>query len=105
VNLYASEADAFSGRHADLAEALGASAEAAIVNADLGFTTRETAAQAPDRFAQDRDLQTALDLIAERHRIDRISAWELLEQSAMRAGISAVAAARAVRYLLEDPAS
>lgn len=101
VNLYASTPDAFHGKHAMLAEALGASAEAAISNADLGFTTRHLAAEAPARLAEEQEVSTALDLIALLHGVDRITAWEVLHQSAVRAGISPAAAARAVRHLLD----
>jgi GAF domain-containing protein len=105
VNLYAATAEAFNGRHDELGEALDASAEAAISNADLGFATRRTAAEAPALLADDQDIQTALELITQRRRVDRVTAWEVLYDSAVRAGLSPAAVARALlRHLLdEDP--
>ena len=50
INLYASTAHAFAGHQQALAEALGASAADAVANADLSFSTRRQAVEAPARM-------------------------------------------------------
>ena len=47
INLYAARTGAFRGKHEALAAALGATAEGAMADADLDFSTRELARQAP----------------------------------------------------------
>ena len=56
VNLYAATVDAFHGRHDSMAEALGASAEHAVADADLPFRTRSLAIQTRDRWAARADI-------------------------------------------------
>lgn len=102
VNLYASTPRAFDGHHEEVAEALGTSAEAAVTNADLSFSTRRRAAETPRRHAEQRDVDIALGAIAERHQIDMATARERLVRAAQQAGISLVQAARALRHLYDD---
>lgn len=96
VNMYASAPDAFAGHHEELADALGVSARNAITNADLGFSTRLEAAQGPERLADQYDMDVALGLIAESHKVDITMARERLRQAAARAGITQGQAARAL---------
>jgi GAF domain-containing protein len=100
VNLYGATADAFEGHHGELAVALGASAEDAVTNADLSFDTRLEAAQAPERLADQDDIDVALGIIAGNQNVDIPTAQERLRQAAARAGITEGQAARAVRGLL-----
>src|SRR4051812_24133438 len=65
VNLYASAPDAFEGRVRELATALGASADKAVSNADLSFSSRLAAAEAPHRLQEQREVDIALGIIAE----------------------------------------
>lgn len=99
VNLYGSTPDTFDGRHQALAEALGATAEKAITNADLAFSTRLAAAQAPDDFAARADLDIATGIIAETRHIRVDEAHELLRRAAARAGISPARAARVIKAI------
>jgi GAF domain-containing protein len=100
VNLYAATEDAFVGHHDELAAALGASAEHAIVNADLSFDTRLAAAETPVRVAEGSEIDRALGIIAANQHVDIPTARERLRQAAARAGITEAQAARAVRTLL-----
>ena len=101
VNLYAATSNAFEGHHDALADALHASAAKAITNADLSFSTRLAAVQAPQRLAEQYEVDIALGIIAERQGIDIATAQERLQQAAARANISEAQAARAVRGLLD----
>jgi GAF domain-containing protein len=100
VNLYAATRDAFAGHHRELADALGASAENAVANADLSFTTRLEATEAPERLADQDDIDIALGIIAGSQGIGIPTAQERLRQAAARAGITEGQAARAVRGAL-----
>ena len=86
VNLYGDAADTFQDRHRQLADAFGAWAPGAITNADLSFSTRTQAQQAPVRLGE--------RLSRRRHRHHRSAARHLagrgaaqLEDAALRAGI------------------
>jgi GAF domain-containing protein len=100
INLYASTPDAFEGHHDELARALGASAETAVSNADLSFRTRLVAAAAPERLAHQDDINRALGVISEHHRVDIPTAREHLREAAARGGITQADAARAIRDTL-----
>jgi GAF domain-containing protein len=100
VNLYAAAPHAFEGHHDDLATALNASAEYAIANADLSFSTRLEAAEAPSRLADEDDINIALGIIAASQEVDIPTARERLRMAAARAAITEGQAARAVRQLL-----
>jgi hypothetical protein len=101
VNLYADTPDAFDGHHDALADALHACAAKAITNADLSFSTRLAALEAPQRLSGQYEINIALGIIAESQGVDIATARERLQQAAARAGISERQAARAVRGLLE----
>lgn len=99
VNLYAATADAFNGRHEEIADALGAAAEDAVTNADLAFSTRQKAAEAPARLADMNDINVAVGIIAASQEVDLDTAQERLEEAAARAGITPGQAARALRHI------
>ena len=101
VNLYAATPDAFEGKHEALADALHASAAKAITNADLSFSTRLAALQAPQRLAEQYEVDIALGIIVERQGVDLATARERLQQAAARANISEAQAAKAIRGLLD----
>jgi GAF domain-containing protein len=100
VNLYASTADAFEGHVERLAEALSSSATRAVANADLSFSTRLAAAQAPAQLADQKEVDIALGIIAGAHSVSIATATERLHTAASRAGITLLQAARAARGLL-----
>ena len=93
VNLYASTEDAFSGRHRDLANALGASASGAVANADLSFETRRRAEEAPRQLRDLRLTEVGTGILAAREGLDVDTARHRLHEAALRAGISEVQAA------------
>jgi GAF domain-containing protein len=105
VNLYAATPDAFEGHHDALAEALGASAQHAITNADLSFSTRLAAAQSPTRLADQDDIDIAVGIIAANHEVDIPTAQRLLREAAARAGIRPGQAARAIQRILHPDQS
>ena len=100
VNLYATTLDAFVGHHQELGAALGASAEGAVTDADLAFSTRDDAVTAPAATAELRDVDLALGMVSARDGIDIPAARAQLETLALRSGVSLVAAARLVRHFL-----
>lgn len=99
VNLYAATPDAFRGRHEQLASALSASAEGAVANADLEFRTRRRAAEAVSRIRDLESIDIAVGIIAVSQGIEFSAAREHLRQAALRAGITELQAARAIRNL------
>jgi hypothetical protein len=101
VNLYAATPDAFLGHHDELADALHASAAKAVTNADLSFSTRLAAVEAPQRLSEQYEVNIALGIIAEMQTVDIATARERLRQAAARANISERQAARALRGLLD----
>jgi GAF domain-containing protein len=102
INLYASTPDAFEGRHEEIAEALGAAAEGAVSNADLSFSTRLRAAEAPERFQAELDIDIAVGVIAARHGLSPTEAHQRLRHAAAQAGITEAKAARAFKALLDN---
>jgi GAF domain-containing protein len=96
VNLYASTPDAFQGRHEAVAEAVGSDAAFAVANADLGLHTFRTAAEAPERLRDDREVNIALGVIAARQDVSLAVARDRLRDAAARAGITEAQAARAL---------
>lgn len=101
INLYASTPGAFNGSHDELANALGASALGAVTNADLSFSTRLDAERAGEVLAEQDAVNIALGIIAARHEVDMALAEERLRQAAVRAGVSVVDVAKALRDAFE----
>ena len=87
INLYASTVNAFSGHHEQLAGALGASASDVVTNADLSFSTRLSAAQAPRQLGDYHRIETAAGLLAARSDQDVDQARARLRDAAARAGV------------------
>ena len=102
INLYAAEPDAFEGKQERLAEALGASAEHAVTNADLSFSTRLAAARAPGVIGDQRDVDIAVGLLSMTQDVSIAAARERLRAAAARAGVTEGQAARAIRQVLAD---
>jgi GAF domain-containing protein len=102
INLYGSTPDAFRDRHRALAEALGASAEGAITDADLSFSTRQRAAETPGHLRQRNEIDTAVGLLAARFGESVEQAHQRLAHAAARAGVPDAVAAR-VALLLQLP--
>jgi hypothetical protein len=96
VNLYAATKDAFVGHHEELASALGAWAPGIVTNADLSFSTRVTAAEAPGRIAGQHDVDLAIGILAEAQTVSLVEATSRLKQAAARAGITELQVARLI---------
>jgi GAF domain-containing protein len=96
VNMYASTAGAFEGHVDQLAAVVGGSAEDAITNADLSFSTRLRALEGPTAVADAAVVDVAVGVIMEAHAVDAGTARERLRQAAARAGITQAQAARTI---------
>lgn len=99
VSLYAASAHSFDGHHEELAAALGASAEDAVTNADLSFSSRAAARQAPATVADLRDIDVAVGTLAAWRQRDVQAARRSLEEAALEADVALVVAARLVLRL------
>jgi GAF domain-containing protein len=96
INLYAASAHAFDGWHEDIARIFDAWAPGAVTNADLTFSTRRLAEEAPHRLRQDLDLSVAVGILAASHGVPVDEARELLREAALRAGVREVALAATI---------
>lgn len=102
VNLYGAAPDTFEDRHERLAHVFGAWAPGAVANADLSFSTRTSARQAPVRLEQRAVLDAATGIIAAQREIPVAEARAQLEDAASRAGIPVVRLARVVVGLHDE---
>jgi GAF domain-containing protein len=99
VNLYGHTANAFAGRHAEVAEAVGSTAELAVTNADLSFRTRVAANEAPTRIREGSDINIALGIISSRQNVNIPVARQRLLAASWRAGITEAQAARVIKHV------
>ena len=99
INVYASTPGAFTGRHEALATALGASALDVVTDADLRFSTREEAVQAPVLLRALQQVDTAVGLLAARFGEDVAQARERLSGASVRAGVSEALVAKVLIQL------
>ena len=93
VNLYAARPDSFTGQHEAIAEIFNAWAPGAVANADLEFSTRRTAEQAPRLLLEETRIQVALGILVDSQDVTVETAQETLSQAARRGGISEAALA------------
>jgi GAF domain-containing protein len=105
VNLYASSPNAFDGKHQQVAEVVGAWAEGAVLNADLDFTTRRAAEDAPRQLFEETRIQIAVGILASLQDVTPPVARERLKDAASRAGVSEAAVARLVIEQATEPRS
>ena len=102
VNLYGSSTDTFEGRHEQLADVFGAWAPGAVTNADLSFSTRGAAEEAPARLEQVALVDAATGIIAAVREIPVTEARWQLEDAARRAGVPVTRLARVIVGLHDD---
>ena len=88
VNLYARSRHAFEGLHDEMARIFHAWAPGAVTNADLSFSTRTTAEDAPQKLRGDVDIQVAVGLLAAVQLIDVDAARTRLLEASRRAGVT-----------------
>ena len=98
INLYGSTPHAFAGRHEALALALDGSAQDMVTNADLGFSTRERAKQAPTILKERAQIDTAVGLLSARYDEDIEQAEQRLLRAATRAGVDPLVVARVLLH-------
>ncbi|MGF9754181.1 GAF domain-containing protein [Microvirga sp. 0TCS3.31] len=96
VNLYGRSDNTFDGRHATLAVIFRAWAPGAVTNADLSFSTRKVAEQAPEQLRDAALLDQATGMLAAAEELPLDVARERLIDAATRAGISVTRLARAL---------
>lgn len=96
VNIYAATTRAFHGHVEEVAAVIGGSAEAAVTNADLSFSTRLQAVAGPTAVADAEAVDIAVGFIMEAHGVNAGLARERLREAAARADITEAQAARAV---------
>ena len=102
ANLYGASDRAFEGHHQLLADILGADAPGAVRNADLSFSSRLRAEQAPQVLRAQEDVDRAAGYLASLDATDVDSALERLCQAAARAGLPVEQLARALLDLHHD---
>lgn len=94
IDLYASSPDAFQERLEELTTDLGVWGAGAVTNADLGFSTRARAVEAPRLVREQQVVEAAVGVLAAREGIDVDTAFRLLRASARSAGVEDLQAAR-----------
>lgn len=102
VNLYGASDHAFDGHHRELARLCGAWAPGAVANADLGFTSRRLAEQAPGILRDEAQVETAVGIVAATLDIDFHEARHRLRQAAQRTGLTPPRLAQALLMLRSD---
>lgn len=103
VNLYAASNRAFTGHHEELARIFDAWAPGAVTNADLSFSTRRTAEQAPHHLHVNYRVEVASGILAAREVLDLTVARERLRDAARRAGVPLAALAETLIELTRRP--
>lgn len=102
VNLYAASAHAFTGFHTELAVIFGAWASGAVANADLSFSTRDVARQAPQKLRDEATIEMAVGIVASSSDLSLDEARYALREAARRAGVSEVDLAATVVKAVGD---
>lgn len=105
VNVYACSDGAFDGKHDELAAVFGAWAPGAVTNADLSFSTRHLAEQAPEQLRHQALLDAAAGIVAVDHDLTVEEARERLFDAAHRAGVPLESLARTIVDLYDDGAA
>jgi len=96
VNLYGASDDAFDGKHQELAQVFGGWAPGAVANADLSFSTRSVAEQAPEQIRADARVEVATGILAAASGLDVEEAAKRLRDAAQRAGVTVSRLAEAI---------
>jgi GAF domain-containing protein len=100
VNLYAASADAFEGLHDEIAAIFSAWAPGAVRNADLSFSTRERARQAPGMLRDAAKVDVAVGLLLASFDLEEDEARRRLREAASRGGVDEVLLAEVLVELL-----
>ena len=95
LNLYASASGAFDDSHEAIARLVGAQAEEAVRDADLSFSSRTRAMQAPGRVRELNLVDTAIGMLMARYGETEDVARERLSRAAAQGGMRPAALAAA----------
>lgn len=93
INFYGGTDYAFIGRERDLAVMFGATVQEAVANADLSMASVGRARKAVQTLDERDTINTAVGVLAARHRMSVSEAYDSLLDAANRAGISPLALA------------
>lgn len=96
LNIYAADPRAFTGADPRLRLLVGAPAGALITNADLEFTSRDRADDAPRLLGESDVVNQAIGMLVGTHGISSRQAEERLHERADQTGLTLVEAARGV---------
>ena len=88
VTVYGASRQAFTGHHEQLAAIFGGWAPGAVANADLSFTTRSEAEQAPRKLRSESTTDRGAHLVAGAHHVSLETARRRIREAAARAGIT-----------------
>jgi GAF domain-containing protein len=102
LNVYAAEPHAFDGVLEDLRSAVGPLTGRVTTNADLPFSTRDRAADAPRRMAEESTVATAVGCLVAQRGIGPDEARDLLTARARQGEVTVVQAAQAVLDAVAD---
>lgn len=102
VNLYGGSGRSFSGHHEALARIFDAWAAGAVTNADLGFTSRRRAEQAPERLRDETFVDVAIGMIVDAEGVEPRVALDRLTIAAELAGVSVAQLARELIDALDE---
>jgi GAF domain-containing protein len=103
LNLYGGSRRAFADLHDEIADIFDAWAEGAVTNADLSFTTRLRAQEAPARIRAAAKIETAAGILSAMRGVDDRTARETLRDAAARAGVNVLQIAEVIIELHRDP--
>jgi GAF domain-containing protein len=103
VNLYGGSRRAFADLHHEIADIFDAWAEGAVTNADLSFTTRLRAQEAPGRIRAAAKIETAAGILSAMRGVDEQTARDTLRDAAARAGVDVLQIAEVIIELHRDP--
>lgn len=103
VNLYAASPRAFEGLHTEVAAIFSAWASGAVRNADLPFTTRDTARRAPRILRDAARVDAAVGALLTALDIDETEARIRLHDAALRGGVDEAQVAEFLLGLLGRP--
>jgi hypothetical protein len=102
VNLYGRSENTFEGKHNLLATVFKAWAPGAVTNADLSFSTRRVAEQAPTLLREEAIIDAATGIVAVSQEVALEAARQQLEEAAARAGVPVARLAHLVIELSKD---
>lgn len=103
VSLYAASARAFDGLHDQVSAVFLAWAPGAVSNADLSFTTRDQARDAPRILRESARIDAAVGLLVSALQLDEGEARRRLHDAALRAGVEEAQLAEALLNLFNGP--